>query len=152
MSGTHVFSDLWYHVNWHCKDDACMITANLEPHLFSEIEAYCKKTKGIHFEEVGGTETHIHLLFRGEPFVTLSDFIGKLKGASAHDINARFGEDALRWQRGYGIFSVSPQYFDAVITYINNQAEHHKELSFQDEYRMFLKKYNIEFDERYVWD
>ena len=56
------------------------------------------------------------------------------------------------WQDGYGIFSVNPAEVDVVIDYIKNQEEHHKKRLYQDEYRAFLKKYKIEFDERYVWD
>lgn len=56
------------------------------------------------------------------------------------------------WQDGYGIFSVNPSEVNVVIDYIKNQEEHHKKKTFQDEFRVFLKKYNMEFDERYVWD
>jgi hypothetical protein len=56
------------------------------------------------------------------------------------------------WQDGYGIFSVNPAETDVVIKYINNQKEHHGKVTFQDEYRAFLKKYDVEYDERYVWD
>lgn len=56
------------------------------------------------------------------------------------------------WQNGYGAFSVNPSQLDVVIKYISNQHEHHKKVSFQDEYRAFLKKYKVDFDERYVWD
>ena len=56
------------------------------------------------------------------------------------------------WQSGYGVFSVNPSQLDVVIKYISNQHEHHKKTIFQDEYRAFLKKYGVDFDERYVWD
>ena len=56
------------------------------------------------------------------------------------------------WQDGYGAFSVNPSEVDTVINYIANQKEHHRKKSFQDEYRAFLKKFNVEYDERYVWD
>ncbi len=56
------------------------------------------------------------------------------------------------WQNGYGIFSVNPTETDVVVSYIMNQDEHHKKVSFQDEYRAFLNKYKVEYDERYVWD
>ncbi len=56
------------------------------------------------------------------------------------------------WQDGYGIFSVNPAETDKVVDYIINQYEHHKIKSFQEEFRAFLKKYNVEYDERYVWD
>ena len=56
------------------------------------------------------------------------------------------------WQDGYGAFSVNPREVDTVIAYIANQYEHHNKKTFQDEYRAFLKKYQVEYDERYVWD
>lgn len=56
------------------------------------------------------------------------------------------------WQNGYGAFSVNPSQIDIVIRYIQNQHEHHRKKTFQDEYRAFLKKYKVEFDERYVWE
>ncbi|MCC7422210.1 MAG: transposase, partial [Planctomycetaceae bacterium] len=56
------------------------------------------------------------------------------------------------WQSGYGAFSVSPSHVDALIEYIRNQEEHHKKVSFQDEFRTILRKYGLEWDERYVWD
>lgn len=56
------------------------------------------------------------------------------------------------WQDGYGAFSVNPSEIDKVIYYIQNQHQHHQKISFQDEYRAFLKKYKVEYDERYVWD
>lgn len=64
------------------------------------------------------------------------------------------GEDYQNfyWQNGYGAFSVNPSQVDTVIAYIANQHGHHRKKSFQDEYRTFLKKYKVEFDEQYVWD
>ena len=56
------------------------------------------------------------------------------------------------WQNGYGAFSVNPRQVDRVIAYIANQKEHHRRKTFQNEYRLFLKKYNVEYDERYVWE
>jgi len=56
------------------------------------------------------------------------------------------------WQSGYGIFSVNPSELNTVITYIRNQEEHHKTRTFREEYRAFLTKYHVDYDERYVWD
>lgn len=56
------------------------------------------------------------------------------------------------WQNGYGAFSVNPHEIDKVISYIEKQKEHHKKKTFQDEYRAFLKKYSVEFDEKFIWD
>ncbi len=62
------------------------------------------------------------------------------------------GYENFYWQDGYGAFSVNPSEIDRVIAYIANQHEHHRKKIFQDEYRAFLKKYNVEYDEKYVWD
>ena len=62
------------------------------------------------------------------------------------------GYSNFYWQGGYGAFSVNPAERDVVIKYISNQHEHHKKIDYQDEYRAFLKKYKVDFDERYVWD
>lgn len=56
------------------------------------------------------------------------------------------------WQNGYGAFSVNPSQVDIVIAYINNQHEHHRKKSYQEEYRTILKKYKVDYDEKYVWD
>jgi hypothetical protein len=62
----------------------------------------------------------------------------------------RFSE--FHWQGGYGIFSISQSDADEAIAYIRNQDERHKRMTFQEEYRLFLKRYQVEYDERYVWD
>ena len=56
------------------------------------------------------------------------------------------------WQRGYGAFSVSPSQLDALLAYVESQEEHHRSRTFQEEYREFLRKYGVEYDERYIWD
>jgi len=61
-------------------------------------------------------------------------------------------EDGFYWQNGYGAFSVSPSHVEPLKIYIANQEQHHRRESFQDEFRRLLRKYGIEFDERYVWD
>ena len=102
---------------------------------------------------VGGTDDHIHVFCTLPKDITPIELIRITKQESSKWIKKGFqGYDEFAWQKGYGIFSVSPQYFDKVISYINNQEEHHEQLSFQDEFRMFLKKYDVEFNERYVWD
>ena len=81
------------------------------------------------------------------------DLIEKIKTSSSKWIKtkgARFSE--FYWQHGYGGFSVNPQQVEVVRKYIRNQENHHKKITFQDEYRAFLKKYDVEYDERYVWD
>ena len=96
---------------------------------------------------------HVHLLIKSSKSVSDSDFMKALKGGSSrwiNDIDLIPGH--FKWQAGYGWFSVSPKDTGQVATSIENQAEHHKKATFQDEYRRFLKTYQIDYDERYVWD
>ena len=96
---------------------------------------------------------HVHLLIKSSKSVSDSDFMKALKGGSSrwiNDIDLIPGH--FKWQAGYGWFSVSPKDTSQVATSIENQAEHHKKATFQDEYRRFLKTYQIDYDEGYVWD
>ena len=94
--------------------------------MYETIEEYCRKVKGIHYQGVGATEDHVHLVFQMEPLVALADFIGKIKGASSHEINKPFGAGTLKWQRGYGVVSFSKKHLPGILTYVRNQKEHHK--------------------------
>jgi REP element-mobilizing transposase RayT len=102
---------------------------------------------------VGGTEDHVHILARLGRTIALAEWVKELKRASSLWIKPRGGEyDAFYWQNGYGVFSVSQSQSPTVERYIANQEEHHRKQTFQDEFRGFLKRHGIEFDERYVWE
>jgi REP element-mobilizing transposase RayT len=102
---------------------------------------------------VGGTEDHVHMLCRLARTLSQADWVREVKRASSVWIKER--EPKLRdfaWQAGYGAFAVSMSNVELVHGYIAGQEEHHAKVSFQDEYRAFLRKHGIEWDERYVWD
>jgi putative transposase len=86
----------------------------------------CRKTKGVYFHGIGGTEDHIHLAVNIEPFVTISDFVQAIKGGSSHDTNDHLGEKRLYWQRGYGVVSFGKNNLDWILNYIS-QKEHHRQ-------------------------
>jgi len=103
--------------------------------------------------KVGGYTDHIHILCRLSQKIALMKLVEEVKSHSSKWIKATSDEyKNFYWQDGYGAFSVSPAEVDKVISYIANQHEHHKKKSFEVEYRGFLKKYKVEYDERYVWD
>lgn len=103
--------------------------------------------------QVGGVSDHVHLFLRLSRTVSISDVIETVKTSSSKWIKTKGREYAdFHWQSGYGAFSVSQSDADAVITYIRNQPEHHRKMTFQEEYRKFLERYQITYDERYVWD
>ncbi|MCH8278222.1 MAG: IS200/IS605 family transposase [Proteobacteria bacterium] len=111
------------------------------------------RNMGCECYRVGGMEDHVHLAIRISRTVTIADLVEQLKTASskwAKTQSAELGD--FSWQRGYGCFSVGPADLDALIDYIDRQQEHHKKRTFQEEFRMLLNKYGVEYDEAYVWD
>ena len=102
---------------------------------------------------VGGVADHVHLLARFGRGVSQSEWVKELKRVSSRWIKEREPKMAkFAWQSGYGVFSVSPSNLDAVERYIETQEEHHRKTTFQEEYRAFLRKHRVDWDERYVWD
>ena len=102
---------------------------------------------------VGGTADHVHILCRLGRTITVADLVKELKRESSQWLKTKSGDlTDFYWQNGYGAFSVSPSHVEVLRDYIGNQEEHHRQESFQDEFRRLLKKYGLEWDERYVWD
>jgi putative transposase len=102
---------------------------------------------------VGGAVDHVHILCRLSRKIAIADLLQALKRDSSKWIKQKdsFLLD-FHWQSGYGAFSISPADVPKLRKYIGNQEEHHHKESFQDEFHRLLKKYRIEFDERYLWD
>ncbi len=102
---------------------------------------------------VGGVADHVHMLIVLGRTVTIADAVGKVKSTSSLWVNQTRGLPApFHWQNGYGAFSVSQSNMESVREYIRRQPEHHARQSFQDELRDWLRRYEIEWDEKYVWD
>ena len=102
---------------------------------------------------VGGVADHVHILCVLAKTVAVSNLIRELKRESSKWVKTKSADLAgFEWQSGYGAFSISPGHVVALQKYITDQEEHHKTESFQDEFRRLLKKYGIEYDERYLWD
>ena len=102
---------------------------------------------------VGGMEDHVHLLFILGRTISIADAVSKVKSTSSLWINQTRGlPGPFHWQNGYAVFSVSQSNVEAVREYIRQQERHHGRLSFQDELREWLHRYQIEWDERYLWD
>jgi REP element-mobilizing transposase RayT len=102
---------------------------------------------------VGGVEDHVHLLCRLGRTVSQSDWIKELKRVSSGWLKEQAPDlRSFQWQGGYADFSVSVSNIDDVKRYIAGQPEHHRKVSFQDELRLLLRKHQIEWDEKYLWD
>jgi putative transposase len=129
---------------------------NLIPSIQTELNAYmggilnnieCSPI------QIGGMTDHLHVLCCLSKKITLIKMIEEIKRSSSKWIKTK-GESFINfhWQDGYGAFSVGYTQIEEVTKYILNQNEHHKKISFQDEFIKFLKKYNINYDEKYIWD
>lgn len=96
---------------------------------------------------------HTHLLVGLKPSLAISDLVRDIKSGSSQFINEKqWIQGKFNWQEGFGAFSYSKSQIDNVIKYILNQEEHHKKISFKEEYLDFLKKFEIEYDEKYLFD
>ena len=102
---------------------------------------------------IDGTEDHIHALFSLSRIITIAELVEEVKTESPKWIKTKGKEFRnFHWQSGYGAFSIGESQVSVVKRYIARQKIHHQRISFQDEYRKFLKSYGIDYDERYVWD
>jgi len=102
---------------------------------------------------IGCLADHVHILFSHSKNVAPAHLVEEIKKATSKWLKIQNPQYAqFHWQRGYGMFSVSASRITAVIRYIQNQNAHHQKVSFQDEYREFLREYGISFDEQFVWD
>jgi len=102
---------------------------------------------------IDGASDHLHTLFSLSRVVTIADLVEEVKTESSKWIKTKGQEFRnFHWQNGYGAFSISQSEVATVKRYIRRQKEHHRRVTFQDEYRRFLAAYEVEYDERYVWD
>ncbi|GAA5143574.1 IS200/IS605 family transposase [Prosthecobacter algae] len=102
---------------------------------------------------INSVEDHVHILFNMSRTVTLAQVVEEVKKSSSKWIKTQGPNLAtFAWQAGYGGFSVSESNVPKVANYIRNQEEHHRVKTFQEEYREFLEKHKVPYDERYVWD
>ena len=121
-----VYSEINLHFVWHVKQSLPIINEAIEPGLWRFLRSYSLKTDGLIFHEVGGIEDHVHIAVTIAPTLTISESIGKLKGASSHHINHELvNRKLLEWQSGYGVVSFGTKDLPWVVNYIRNQKEHH---------------------------
>jgi putative transposase len=139
------------HIVFSTKDRRPLITPEIELRLYAYIRGIIEKNGG-RMLIAGGMPDHIHILVSlGR--MEIGELIGDVKRATSTWIKKQGTEfNSFYWQRGYGAFSVGQSQVAAVKRYILLQKEHHKERSFQDEYRELCRKYDVGFDERYCWD
>jgi len=140
------------HVAFSTKERQPLLVPDLQSPLHAYLATVARNADCECFR-VGGTTDHVHLAIRLARTLTIAALIEKLKTASSQWMKTQpGGSKTFAWQRGYGCFSISPKNLDALRAYIDNQEEHHRTRTFQEEFRMFLEKNGIEYDGAYVWD
>ena len=140
------------HIIFSTKGRQPVLANTLRP----ELEAYLAGILGnldCPAVRVGAMPDHVHFLCRLSRNLAIAKVVEEVKKGSSKRMKTKAA--ALRnfhWQNGYGAFSVSPSRAAAVTQYIANQEDHHRRVTFEEEYLALLKKHGLEFDERYVWD
>ena len=145
-------SKVYVHVTFSTKNRYPFIDNEIEQELWTYIGGICKALE-CNPVRVGGYSDHVHICCLLSRKITQSKLLEEIKNKSSKWIKTKGVQYAeFYWQEGYGIFSVNPFEIETVVKYIDNQSEHHAKRTFKDELVAFLKKYNVEYDERYLWN
>lgn len=133
------------------KERRPFITPELQKRLWPFLGGIARQNKMTALE-IGGVADHVHLLLSLPAIIPISKAMQLIKGGSSKWIHETFPDQRLfSWQEEYGAFSVSVSQLDKTIEYIRGQPEHHRKMTFQEEFLMLLKKHGVEYDERYLW-
>jgi len=144
------YTQIIYQIVFSTKNREHTLSKQNREELFKYIWGILKK-KNCHLYRIGGVEDHIHIVIHLHPSISLASLVKDIKLASSEFIkNNNTFENFNGWQDGYGAFTYSIKEKDALIEYVKNQEQHHRNKSFKDEYIALLREYQIEFDEKYL--
>lgn len=148
----HTFANLVAHVVFSTKDRRTFLKSDLRGRLFPYLGGIVRESGGTALL-INGPEDHVHILLSLPPTVALSDVMRVAKANSSKWVHETWGDlGEFGWQAGFGAFSVSQSNVDAVKRYILEQEEHHRKMTFQEEFVALLTKHNISYDPRYIWE
>lgn len=148
----NTYTQINIHAVFSVKGRENLLMENFKDELFKYISGILNNNKQFSLA-VNGYKDHVHLFFELHPTTALSDIMRIVKTNSSKWINEkRFIRGKFSWQKGYGAFSYSKSQRDNVIKYIMQQETHHKKQTFRDEYLNLLKKFDIKFDDHYVFE
>ena len=124
-----------------------MVKPSFETELHNHIKEHLETDLDCRVRIINGTEDHVHILFLMNPSHSLKDIMQSVKGESSHWVNQQdFTDSKFAWQVGYGAFSVSESVVNDVEIYIRNQKQHHKKMTFMQEYEAFMKKHGLVYE------
>ncbi len=139
------------HLIFSTKNREPFIPPAIRPRLHGYIVGILDNLKSPSLQ-TGGVSDHVHILCALSRTISPAELLEEVKKSSSKWMKTDGGVPGFSWQAGYGAFSIGESQADAVIHYIQNQEEHHRKATFQDEFRKFLDRYKVAYDERYVWD
>ncbi len=148
----NTYTQLFVHIVFSTKGREKILLNNYRDDLFKYMSGIIngKNQKSL---AVNGVTDHVHLFLSIQPTITISDLVRDIKHSSTNFIKEKgFIKNKFNWQKGFGAFTYSKSQIDSVINYIMNQEEHHKQKTFEEEYIEFLNKFDIDYDEKYVFD
>ena len=146
------YAQILLHVVFSTKRRVPAITPDLQRRLYDYIGGIIRGEKGVLYE-IGGMPDHVHLLFRWRTDESTANLMRQVKSRSSRWVHQTFANQRdFQWQDGYGVFSVSQSRCESVKQYIREQAQHHCQRPFEDEFRELLKAHEIQYDERYLLD
>ena len=148
MSSTH--SNLYVHIVFSTRMREPWLRSEWREPVHAYLGGILKSLDTIPLS-IGGVTDHVHILMRLRPTHRLSEIVRQVKRGSSSWIHDHFRRSAFAWQKGYGAFSVSHRDVSMIRRYIERQEEHHRNKTFQDEYREFLAEQEVDFDERFLW-
>ena len=148
----HSYVCSYFHCVFSTKERRKLITPDLELRLWPFLGGIARN-HDMKALAIGGTEDHIHLLLSSPATLAIAKAIQVIKGESSKWVHDTFPEHRkFAWQEGYGAFTIGVSQKDVTVAYIQKQKEHHRKKTFQEEYLAFLKKHDVEYDPRFVWD
>jgi len=148
---SHSYTSSLYHCVFSTKERRPAIDHNLQLRLWPYLGGI-SRDNGIKALAIGGVEDHVHLLLSLPSTLAVAKAMQLVKGGSSKWVHDTFPERRdFAWQEGYGAFSIGVSQVDDTKRYIENQAEHHRRHTFEEEFIAFLERHGIEYDPRYVW-
>jgi putative transposase len=147
----HTFANLLTHVIFSTKDRLPLITPQVRQRLHAYMGGIVRSIDGIALA-IDGPADHVHLLVKTPATAAMADAVRIVKANSSRWVHETFPRAEFGWQTGYGAFSVSHSGVEAVRESIAGQEEHHKSVSFQEEFVAFLRRHGMEYDERFIWE
>ncbi|MFZ1919038.1 MAG: IS200/IS605 family transposase [Terriglobales bacterium] len=146
----HTGANILLHLIFGTKRRQALIKNEIRANLFAYLGGIVREMRGTALI-VNGTADHVHMLVRIRPAQSTAEAVRVVKANSCRWVHEKW-KMKFAWQTGYGAFSVSESSVSAVSRYIAEQEKHHKTKTFQEEYVTFLKRNNVAYDERYLWD